>query len=283
MAKAQVKDAPNLTRRRPVGARRGQRSTATTASTTPPSAPQRPPPRRRSSRTPPPPGIDLDPGRPRARRREHRVDDPHRPRPVGEARQPVGCSPRSPRTCRARTPRSSPCSPRRARAAARRSAVPEASGGGGRARWSRVCGPASDPQGPRATPARSAATPPEPAALDVQVVLAPGRDLADEHRPEHAAAVRNMTVARSSVCHLASVAPPALADGRERRGQLAAVVRSGTTVAGLRAHRGDPLAGDELDQVAPVRADVARTPARPALRRVHAPVVVVGVESQSCR
>ena len=33
---------------------------------------------------------DAQPGRARAGRRQHRVDDAHRPRAVGEARQPVG-------------------------------------------------------------------------------------------------------------------------------------------------------------------------------------------------
>ena len=45
---------------------------------------------------------------------------------------------------------------------------------------------------------------------------------------------------------------------------------------GLGAERGDPVAGDELDEVAPVRADVGEGARRAAEVGVDPPVVVVG-------
>ena len=43
----------------------------------------------------------------------------------------------------------------------------------------------------------------------------------------------------------------------------------------LRAHGGEPVAGHELDQIAPVRADVGEGTGWPSEGRVDAPIVVL--------
>ena len=195
--------------------------------------------------------------------------------PSAKRGSPSGCSPpRSPRTCRARTPRSSPCSPRRARAAASEHAARRGVQRRRVAPDRLVVLAAADPEGlGRSCSKRSDAS--EPASSRCRWFLRPGETWLTSIVPTTPPSVRNMTVARSSVTHRPAGRRSPAPTGRERRG-VAAVGALGDDGRGLRAHRRDPLAGDELDEVAPVRADVGERARRAALRRVDPPVVVVG-------
>src|SRR5690606_23422103 len=93
--------------------------------------------------------------------------------------------------------------------------------------------------------------------LEVEPVLASGGDLADDGGADHAALGGELEGDDVLGGDLASAA------GRVGLGQLG---RDGA----------DAVAGDELEQVAPVGADVAEGAQRPALVGVDAPVVVLG-------
>ena len=107
------------------------------------------------------------------------------------------------------------------------------------------------------------------------MVLAPGRDLADEHRADHAA-VGAEHHGREVLGRRPRGARAAPSSRAANAGALPRSARSGDDGRGLRAHGRDPLARDELDEVAPVRADVGERARRAAPRRVDAPVVVLG-------
>ena len=106
--------------------------------------------------------------------------------------------------------------------------------------------------------------------------LRPGRDLADDDRRRaRRASVSNWTTAASSV-----VDRRALAAGRPPARTRAPVPRWPLRHGGEHA-RGEPrdaMAGDELGEVAPVRADVGERARRAAELLVHAPVGVVGAQ-----
>ena len=110
--------------------------------------------------------------------------------------------------------------------------------------------------------------------LEEQPVLAPGGDLADDDGSRHSGdrsehddgdVLRRDRAERSA-------APDAGAEGvdvatagaafRERRHEL-------------RAHGGEPVTGHELDQIAPVRADVGEGTGWPSEGRVDTPIVIL--------
>jgi hypothetical protein len=73
------------------------------------------------------------------------------------------------------------------------------------------------------------------------------------------------------------IAPDAVSTTRATASSVAMsrlVARSVKTVRLVAASRNDSVAGDELDQVAQVGADVGEGAGRPALRGVHPPVVI---------
>ena len=86
--------------------------------------------------------------------------------------------------------------------------------------------------------------------------------------------VSNCTTAASSVS-TARFSPPPLP--RANAAVCSACRRSGHRGERAGAEAGDPLARDELGEVAPVRADVGEGARGAAERRVDAPVVVLGV------
>jgi hypothetical protein len=110
--------------------------------------------------------------------------------------------------------------------------------------------------------------------LDAQRVLAARRHLADDHRPGHAGGGAEQD------------GPDVLGRHGPARGGRCRAAGPGEGVGaghdplghgghGDGAHGGQPVAGHELDEVAPVRADVGEGPRRTGQRRVDAPVVVV--------
>ena len=117
--------------------------------------------------------------------------------------------------------------------------------------------------------------------LDPGAFLAAGGDLTHGDRPERARVGleedhgrvlgRHRTRRRRWPCGGGEGAPAAGAQALGNRGQQP------------RRQARDPVARDELRQVAPVRADVGERPRAPPSARVDAPVVVVGRSSQSCR
>ena len=111
-----------------------------------------------------------------------------------------------------------------------------------------------------------------PVELDPQPVLAPRRDLADDHGPDRARVRLELdddgVLGRDGTL---------LSFDSVRRERLAARGADSLGHGGEhpRAHAGDAVPGDEFGQVAPVRADVGERPRRSAQPFVHAPVVVV--------
>ena len=110
--------------------------------------------------------------------------------------------------------------------------------------------------------------------LDVQVVLAAGRDLADDQRPLGAG--RRAEQRGDRVLGGDGPAFPVLRAGGGEGLRVRVRRALGEHGGGLGAERDDPVAGDELDEVAPVRADVRERPRGAAEVGVDAPVVVVG-------
>ena len=111
--------------------------------------------------------------------------------------------------------------------------------------------------------------------LEVQVVLAAGRDLGDHQRAVGAECGAEDGGDRVLGGHGAAGAVRRLAGPDPRRRGRAAVGALAEDGRGLGAERADPLARDELDEVAPVRADVSKRTRRAALGGVDAPVVVL--------
>ena len=103
--------------------------------------------------------------------------------------------------------------------------------------------------------------------------LRPGETWLTSIVPTTPPSVRNRTVARSSVT-TARRSPGVGPILRAKAGRSAIAARDDGR--GLRAHGRDPLARDELDEIAPVRADVGERARGAAALRVDAPVVVLG-------
>ena len=113
--------------------------------------------------------------------------------------------------------------------------------------------------------------------LEPQLVLVAGRDLAHHHRAAHAGDGAeqhqgHVLGARPSAAGRALSPPPAAAKAGTWSPRVLALGHRGHE---LRAHRRQTVAGDELDEVAPVRADVGEGPRRAGQLGVDAPVVVL--------
>ncbi len=92
--------------------------------------------------------------------------------------------------------------------------------------------------------------------------------------PVTPATVRNMTMATSSVVTERGVPPRPVPELKAWTWPpLDAAFRDSRHE--LRAHGGEPVAGHEFDQVAPVRADVGEGTGWPSEGRVDAPIVVL--------
>ena len=109
--------------------------------------------------------------------------------------------------------------------------------------------------------------------LEPQAVLAPGRDLADDDRAERAAV--GLELQDHGVLGRDRPARVARAVAARERGAVGVVHALGDRGQRARAQARDALAGDELGEVAPVRADVGEGARRAAEVGVDAPVVVL--------
>ena len=107
------------------------------------------------------------------------------------------------------------------------------------------------------------------------MVLAAGRDLGDRQRAMGAGIRAEDGRDRVLGGHRARGAIRGFAVHPRRPGRSRRSARSPKIVDALGAERCDPLTGDELHEVAPVRADVSKRTRRAALCRVDAPVVVL--------
>ena len=211
------------------------------------------------------------------RRAQHGVGDPDRPRAVGEGRQAVDGVASNQRRwrgrCRRRRRRSSPGSPAGGRAGrgvrgGRRVEVR-------RIRWRSARMPPRRPShrvsGCSWSKASVASV---PVTSKPELVLVAGRDLADHHRA--ADTRRRCGTGRGDVLG-GDGAPTAGAPPLDSKAWAWAsrARRSWHRGDQLGAHRRQPVAGHELDEVAPVGADVGEGPRPPGQRRVDSPVVVV--------
>ena len=161
-------------------------------------------------------------------------------------------------------------SPADGRRAGSRRRPPRRSGCRSRAGSAR-CRSGGRPRGSRAAPGRSRRRPRCPPSLEPEMVLAPRRDLRDHGRADDA---RRRSRTSPSRCPRSR---PRAGRRRRRRARTSApraAARSACATAVRARERDDPLAGDELDQVAPVRADVGERPRGAAELGLDAPVVV---------
>ncbi len=106
--------------------------------------------------------------------------------------------------------------------------------------------------------------------------LRPGRDLADR-RPSRSRRRRSRTGARPRP-RWSRRAPRRRSSPRANAARCSPRRRSGIAVSVRALSADDPVAGDELGEVAPVRPDVGERARRAAELGVDAPVVVVGAK-----
>ena len=207
---------------------------------------------------------------------QHRLDDLRGAQAVGEQRHAVRRAPRRARRRgrRRRTGRSSRRSPAggpagRNESRAASGLIPAMSRG-----TSVDAVAAARSTASRAPPGRRSRPRCAPSTSSQRRFLRPGEIWLMTVLPIAPPSVSNCTTAASSVS-TARFSPPPLP--RANAARVLGVEALGHRGERAGAEAGDPLAGDELGEVAPVRADVGERARGAAERRVDAPVVVLGV------
>ena len=117
--------------------------------------------------------------------------------------------------------------------------------------------------------------------LEPEAVLAVRRDLADDRAADRAAV--GLELHDRGVLGVDRALLAAAVAAGEGGAGTAVRCAAGTTVAVRASKANDAVAGGELGEVAPVRADVRERARRPAEACLDAPVVSQGEDSQSCR